>query len=279
MKRSWILLAALAAVAVLSSACGASGDEEGSESEGDTTETTAKADNASAKFGSMESPCGPGELTVKDGEAGKGTDKLYIGVANDRGAPGPARPQQGAVGRLGVLLGVVQRPGRHRRAPHRAGRPGRAAVPGRGGHDQGLHRRLRHGRRCVHPGQPGVHRQGRLRLPQVQDDRHPGLRRLGGEGPVQRTGAAPAQPPRQEVRAVDHGLPEAVPGGVPEERGRLRRPPVARSGEEAVRRRGPGGRRHRAAPGPELPRGRPHRLDPAGPEGDRERCHLPVLDR
>lgn len=86
MKRSWILLAALAAVAVLTSACGASGDEKGSESEDGTTETTAKADNASTKFGSMESPCGPGELTVKEGEAGKGTDKLYVGVANDRGA-------------------------------------------------------------------------------------------------------------------------------------------------------------------------------------------------
>ena len=39
-----------------------------------------------ANFGSIESPCGPGEGKVEESEAGQGTDKLYIGVANDRGA-------------------------------------------------------------------------------------------------------------------------------------------------------------------------------------------------
>jgi ABC-type branched-subunit amino acid transport system substrate-binding protein len=84
MKRSLILLAI---VAVLASACGASGDSKASdESENGSSTTAASGQNASAKWGSLDSPCGKGSLKVKDGEGGKGTDKLYIGVANDRGS-------------------------------------------------------------------------------------------------------------------------------------------------------------------------------------------------
>lgn len=37
-------------------------------------------------FGTLESPCGAGDATVKADEAGKGEDKLYIGAASDKGA-------------------------------------------------------------------------------------------------------------------------------------------------------------------------------------------------
>jgi hypothetical protein len=85
MKR--LLLILLAATALVASACGASGDEESSESDSEATTTTAADEGASAAaFGSLEAPCGPGEATVQADEAGKGGDKLYIGVANDRGA-------------------------------------------------------------------------------------------------------------------------------------------------------------------------------------------------
>ncbi len=86
MKRVLILLAALAVVA---SACGASGDTkagEENESGGSSTTAASGATQTSATWGSLASPCGSGEFKVKEGEGGKGTDKLYIGVANDRGS-------------------------------------------------------------------------------------------------------------------------------------------------------------------------------------------------
>ena len=84
MKRSLILLAV---VAVFASACGASGDSKSSgESEGSSTTTTAAGGSASATFGSLKSPCGKGTAKIKEGEGGKGTDKVYVGVANDRGS-------------------------------------------------------------------------------------------------------------------------------------------------------------------------------------------------
>ena len=55
-----------------------------------TTATTAggsdssEAEGGAGKFGSIESPCGPGDAKVKADQAGAGADKLYIGVANDR---------------------------------------------------------------------------------------------------------------------------------------------------------------------------------------------------
>lgn len=77
---------------LLASACGAKGADEAADNDKATqttaagsTETTAAGDSAS-KFGSIASPCGKADsvATVKADEAGTGTDKLYIGVGNDR---------------------------------------------------------------------------------------------------------------------------------------------------------------------------------------------------
>ena len=85
-------LACLMVAGVLASACGAKGADDAADkdnatasTEAGSTETTAPVDTAS-KFGTIESPCGKGSTpaTVKADEAGTGTDKLYIGVANDR---------------------------------------------------------------------------------------------------------------------------------------------------------------------------------------------------
>ena len=191
----------------------------------------------------------------------------------------PTRPQQGAVGRVGRLHRLVQRPGWDRRPADRARRPRRQAVRGRGRHGQGVPLGVRLRRRGLHPGRPVLHRQGGLGLPQVRTDRRPGLRGVGAEEPVQRPGPADPEPAEQEVRAVDHGLQEALPGAVGQERGRLRRAPVAQGRQAPVRRSGAGRRRHPAARGPQLPRGGHGRLDAARPEGDRQRCRLPLLDR
>lgn len=77
-----ILLMSLALVA---GACGARGASK-VESEGGSTTTAAKGASASTTWGDLPSPCGEGQFKVKDGEGGAGTDKLYIGVANDRGS-------------------------------------------------------------------------------------------------------------------------------------------------------------------------------------------------
>ncbi len=91
MKR--ITLVLLAVMSLLLAACGAKGDgNEGAEEEGgNATETTvAEGSTAAAKFGTLDSPCGKDidgkVVTVKADEAGKGVDKLYIGVRNDRGS-------------------------------------------------------------------------------------------------------------------------------------------------------------------------------------------------
>jgi hypothetical protein len=82
------LAAVLAALLLLTTAaCGASGEEEGSEEEPETSEQpTSGAGASDADFGELEAPCGPGELSVEESEAGRGTDKLYVGVGNDRTA-------------------------------------------------------------------------------------------------------------------------------------------------------------------------------------------------
>lgn len=80
MKRSLAIL--LCAVALVASACGASGDEEVTEDE-ESTETTAAGGADTASFGDLESPCGEGDATVAEGE-GSSTDTMRIGVANDR---------------------------------------------------------------------------------------------------------------------------------------------------------------------------------------------------
>ena len=74
----------LAATALIAGACGASGggsDESGAKS----TTTEANGTSTSTKWGDLDSPCGSGDFKVAQGE-GSATDKLIIGVPNDRGA-------------------------------------------------------------------------------------------------------------------------------------------------------------------------------------------------
>jgi hypothetical protein len=80
------LVVMVTAVALVGAACGASGGDSAKEGESSTSATTAKATNAaaSADFGTLKAPCGKGDYTVKAGEQGKGADKLYIGIGNDR---------------------------------------------------------------------------------------------------------------------------------------------------------------------------------------------------
>jgi hypothetical protein len=90
MKR--ITLVLLAVMSLLLAACGASGDgNEGADEEGgNATETTEAGGSGTTEFGTLESPCGEDidgtKVTVKADEAGKGADKLYLGVRNDRGS-------------------------------------------------------------------------------------------------------------------------------------------------------------------------------------------------
>jgi ABC-type branched-subunit amino acid transport system substrate-binding protein len=79
-KRTLAVL--ICAVALLGASCGASGDETGQEDE-NVTETTAGGGNGAEKWGDLDSPCGEGDATVADGE-GPATDRLVLGVANDR---------------------------------------------------------------------------------------------------------------------------------------------------------------------------------------------------
>lgn len=81
------LLATLA-MAVAAGGCTARNVDEVSAREEDggvapTPESNSNGE-AAAMFGEIESPCGEGDYTVEPSEAGKGTDKLYIGVPNDR---------------------------------------------------------------------------------------------------------------------------------------------------------------------------------------------------
>lgn len=82
MKRTLAMLVCV--LAMVATACGASGDEGASEEENESTQTT-EAGGGSDSFGDLDSPCGEGEATVAEGE-GPGTDKLFVGVANDRSA-------------------------------------------------------------------------------------------------------------------------------------------------------------------------------------------------
>lgn len=84
------LLACVAVLTMLAAACGAQGADEAADKKSDAVTTTAtegSGDSGGEKFGTMDSPCGPGDATVASAEAGKGADKLYIGVANDRTSP------------------------------------------------------------------------------------------------------------------------------------------------------------------------------------------------
>lgn len=76
----------VAAVALLATACGAKGSSSESEGAGSGGSTTTAAASAMKKFGTLDSPCGAGDATIKPDEAGKGADKLYLGTSSDRGS-------------------------------------------------------------------------------------------------------------------------------------------------------------------------------------------------
>ena len=84
MRRSVVLL--LAAAALSAGACGSNASSDSATGEGTETSTTG-ATPGTASFGDLPSDlCGDGEFSVDAAEAGTGSDKLYIGVANDRTA-------------------------------------------------------------------------------------------------------------------------------------------------------------------------------------------------
>ncbi|CAN5500523.1 hypothetical protein BH10ACT3_BH10ACT3_06330 [soil metagenome] len=94
MRRIGILCAA---VLRISTACGASGSETGKEDGSTTTAASTPAESGTdvADFGDLTTPCGPGDLSVDPAEQGRGADKLYIGVGNDRTStlrPGLQKP-------------------------------------------------------------------------------------------------------------------------------------------------------------------------------------------
>jgi ABC-type branched-subunit amino acid transport system substrate-binding protein len=92
MRRSRAAL--VLAFALIAGACAARGNHTASNNDESSQATTTTAANTSRRFGTIASPCGPDvdgkKITLDAAEAGKGTDKLYIGVANDRTAE--ARP-------------------------------------------------------------------------------------------------------------------------------------------------------------------------------------------
>ncbi|MFN8053076.1 MAG: ABC transporter substrate-binding protein [Acidimicrobiales bacterium] len=81
-------IACLMAAGLLASACGAKGAEEAAKDDKATQTTTQSSDttgsDSAAKIGTLASPCGKGSAKVAAADAGTGTDKLYIGVGNDR---------------------------------------------------------------------------------------------------------------------------------------------------------------------------------------------------
>ncbi len=236
MKRTLAIL--VCAVALVATACGASGDEEVTENEGETATTVASGDDAS--FGDLPSPCGDGDASVAEGE-GPATDKLLLGVANDRSAdirPGLNKEfwdtaqayekwcnDQGGIQGLPIELVDLDGQVTNVEAAMTKACTEVFAMVGR---------RLR-------PGSAGVLRQERLGLPRVRPDRHPGLRRVDREEPVQRQDRAVAEPREQAVDAVGDRLQGAVPRGVRDDGRRLRGAAVDADGEGAVR----SGCRHR----------------------------------
>ena len=79
----------LVLVALVGAGCSSKSDEKSS-SGSDTTTTAPDGSSSATKFGDLPSPCGPApdgkQVSIKADEAGTGTDKLYIGVGNDRTA-------------------------------------------------------------------------------------------------------------------------------------------------------------------------------------------------
>ena len=84
MKRTLAIL--MCALALVAGACGASGDEEGAVEEEESGQSEQGGSQGGGDgWGDLESPCGEGDATVAEGE-GPATDKLMLGVANDRTA-------------------------------------------------------------------------------------------------------------------------------------------------------------------------------------------------
>ena len=86
MKRQLVL--AMLCVSLVAAGCGAKNGGSSSEETSKAT-TTAGGATTVGKFGTLDSPCGKTlangkKATVKASEAGTGTDKLYLGVANER---------------------------------------------------------------------------------------------------------------------------------------------------------------------------------------------------
>ncbi len=89
MKRLSVLCVAL--VALVAAGCGSKHAANGTtDNSGNTATTAAPAGGGATKFGTLDSPCGEAPegktVTIKADEAGTGTDKLYLGVGNDRTA-------------------------------------------------------------------------------------------------------------------------------------------------------------------------------------------------
>ena len=208
--------------------------------------TTAPTGTSDAKCGDLESPCGrhtARRYTIKADEAGKGADKLYVGVANDRTARSDRASTSRDVRRVGRLHQVVQRPGRHRRPPDRARRPRRQAA---------LRSRRRwpppaptssrwsvadSPRTTVFSGKDGsdFHKCKLIAIPGFAG-RRPSCRR-------QRRGAAAAEPGLREVGAVFlDDFAKLYPEEVEEDRRRLRRGPAVDRASTRTRSRPPPGR-------------------------------------
>ena len=81
MKKS--LAALFCVLALVGVSCGASGSDSSSSEENGSTETTTATGTDAAMWGDLESPCGEGDASLAEGE-GPATDKLLLGVANDR---------------------------------------------------------------------------------------------------------------------------------------------------------------------------------------------------
>lgn len=84
MQRRATMAVFVAVAALLAGACGASGDDN-ADPESEETTTTAAEGGAEAGFPDIDGAlCGEGDFSVEADEAGLGTDKLYLGVTNDR---------------------------------------------------------------------------------------------------------------------------------------------------------------------------------------------------
>lgn len=88
-----IVVISLLAITLIGAGCGSENTERTGPGDGTGPAPTAPGTtggSTATKFGSIDSPCGPAPegktVTIRADEAGRGTDKLYIGVGNDRTA-------------------------------------------------------------------------------------------------------------------------------------------------------------------------------------------------